>query len=252
MSMTIENVPFDQLSANNQLLSDFAEVLKKSIAASAGAGVEAEDVELTLSSGSSVAVEAKVAPADGVSASDVQASLAEAAASGTAAQDVVDGITQLSGMDQIATGTISVNSMSQPAMVSDASMAGPVISTAATGAATTTGAAEEAATAADAEVVDECHPTCLQDRGICVDKICFCKNPYEGVRCEKTLESGGVRLSHALAVAVYCVAVILGVGVASTVFRMFAATQRDGAPLNAYEAQKEVWRPSAADPSRRK
>jgi len=91
-----------------------------------------------------------------------------------------------------------------------------------------------------------CDPPCEDGRGICNDKICFCKTPYFGTVCQNAIMSGGaLRAGPVLVVGAAVACTFLGFLFAVIVYGFV----RDGieqrmASLGADTVNKESWTPS--------
>mmetsp|Transcript_30318 Transcript_30318/g.66339 ORF Transcript_30318/g.66339 Transcript_30318/m.66339 type:complete len:331 (-) Transcript_30318:173-1165(-) len=90
-----------------------------------------------------------------------------------------------------------------------------------------------------------CDPPCMTGRGICSNKVCFCREPFAGMSCQKQLPAGLMRFSHAVVIAFSFFAVVIGFIVASllhVVLNSFVRQfeeKRYGQELG----RKETWRP---------
>jgi len=91
-----------------------------------------------------------------------------------------------------------------------------------------------------------CDPPCQDGRGICNDKICFCKTPYFGTVCQNAVMSGGAwRFGPVLVVGIALACTFLGFLFAVIVYGFV----RDGieqrmVSLGADTVNKELWTPS--------
>jgi len=266
-AMTVENVAFDKLAANTDLLSDFADAIKTSIANLGGE--EPDDVELKLSATSSggVYVQVEGVAHQGIDLSTIESNLDIAASTGQIAQDVTSSISSLDEIWQASAGAISISSVTAPTLQVDGETAedatqlnlgassntadhAPPPQTAAAAAADAATAAKAAAHAAHTDTntpypEERCAPTCLDGRGMCVDGVCFCKDPFEGPRCEKEVQQSAIRLDHLLATALNVLAGIVGFFISFNLFKLFSGSEAPMKEENKYEAQKETWRPTA-------
>merc|ERR1712032_1439143 len=75
----------------------------------------------------------------------------------------------------------------------------------------------------DEDNMDSCHPTCVQGQGVCSDKVCFCKSPFSGIRCERVRKSSSHRLSYPLAAGVAAFGLFAGVVIGVLFFAGVAA-----------------------------
>lgn len=55
-----------------------------------------------------------------------------------------------------------------------------------------------------------CDPPCIAGKGICSDKICFCRSPYSGSACHNT-QTGLYRANGVMVVAFALVCIVLGI-----------------------------------------
>jgi len=91
-----------------------------------------------------------------------------------------------------------------------------------------------------------CDPPCQDGRGICNDKICFCKTPFYGTTCQNAIMSGGVlRFGPVLVTGIALACTFLGFLFAVIVYGFV----RDGieqrmVSLGADTVNKESWTPS--------
>lgn len=87
-----------------------------------------------------------------------------------------------------------------------------------------------------------CNPACIPGRGICNDKVCFCKSPYKGSICQKKNEDQFQRLSMPSLVGVALFGIVLGAILAAFTFW----SMRKLWPEQLYvtpQVKRETWRP---------
>eukprot|EP00929_Paragymnodinium_shiwhaense_P002454 TRINITY_DN10270_c0_g5_i1.p1 TRINITY_DN10270_c0_g5~~TRINITY_DN10270_c0_g5_i1.p1 ORF type:complete len:1155 (+),score=175.60 TRINITY_DN10270_c0_g5_i1:43-3507(+) len=108
VALTVANVDYNSLAADETLLTNFKEAIKEVVAA-AIPGVAASDVEVVVSAGS-VNVEAKVRPPANSNITSVEDSLATAAV-GTLADDLVSAVAAVPGIDKASNGQIAVQGL---------------------------------------------------------------------------------------------------------------------------------------------
>lgn len=223
MSVKVNGVDYNQLISNPTLLSDFENAMKTQIAAQSGHGVTPDDVDLTLSPGS-IAVEAAVNMPSGTSASDVQSDLCGSAA--TAGQDMAAAISNLPGMSAASTGTISAEV------------------TAACGEATTTADPGRRLQSVSApptqDSMENCDPQCVPGQGICSDKICFCRTPYTGIRCEREMQTSWMRFSYTATVCIAVGALVVGLMLGVIIFKLVSPNKL-AVGANLLQAHGETW-----------
>jgi len=91
-----------------------------------------------------------------------------------------------------------------------------------------------------------CDPPCQDGRGVCNDRVCFCKTPYYGTVCQNAILSGGAwRFGPVLVVGIALACTFLGFLFAVIVYGFV----RDGieqrmVSLGADTVNKESWTPS--------
>lgn len=116
ISLTIGGVSLGSILQNDTLLLNFQQEIRERLAAAAGGGVLAEHVAVLLSAGS-VKVDATISMPPGAGVGDVADSLAAATASGSLASSIIDGVTQIPGIDAVQTGELGVTGISAPVTV---------------------------------------------------------------------------------------------------------------------------------------
>eukprot|EP00929_Paragymnodinium_shiwhaense_P014254 TRINITY_DN122147_c0_g1_i1.p1 TRINITY_DN122147_c0_g1~~TRINITY_DN122147_c0_g1_i1.p1 ORF type:complete len:311 (-),score=56.41 TRINITY_DN122147_c0_g1_i1:144-1076(-) len=97
---------------------------------------------------------------------------------------------------------------------------------------------------------DTCLPPCIEGRGICNDRLCFCKSPFDGVRCEKERTIGPSRVTPGIAGLIVFLGFIAGLlavlGLQKLVAQLTSvASAATGVnkPVHANKRVKETWRP---------
>jgi len=93
---------------------------------------------------------------------------------------------------------------------------------------------------------DTCNPPCVEGRGVCNDKVCFCKMPYKGLRCETVQAFGPSRVSPGIAGLMVFVAFLAGMVLTCGIIHLFStASAAATAPkaVTANKRAKETWRP---------
>lgn len=114
-------------------------------------------------------------------------------------------------------------------------------------------AVQLAAGAAGAEVVgrsvavpvtaDSCSPGCIEGRGICSDRLCFCREPYSGVRCELSHQGELSRIAYPTVAGVVTVALIVGLLVGGLIGKACLSAQKQQETYGEPQARRETWRP---------
>jgi hypothetical protein len=89
----------------------------------------------------------------------------------------------------------------------------------------------------------QCDPPCHESRGICNDRVCFCKSPYTGSTCQNK-ETGLYRAPRAVAVGFAIFALFLGGVVAKVVFALIESKVEKRLEKYGSESRKtESWAP---------
>uniref|UniRef100_A0A7S4WDK3 EGF-like domain-containing protein n=1 Tax=Alexandrium monilatum TaxID=311494 RepID=A0A7S4WDK3_9DINO len=226
-TVRFDNVNYHKLIASPTLLADFESAAKTQIAAQTGHGVTPDDIDLVLRPGS-VVMEVTIHLPSGASAGAVQAELCSS--SSASIQDLDAALSTLPGMLAASTGVISA------AVIQGCGLVGAPVASMMLAAATTT---QATAAAPATEDMDSCNPSCVPGQGICSDKICFCRTPFTGLRCEREAQASFIHLSYAATVGIAGAAIITGVFLGVLVFGM-TKTSLDSKSTS-LQAQGETW-----------
>jgi hypothetical protein len=90
----------------------------------------------------------------------------------------------------------------------------------------------------------ECDPPCIGGRGVCNDKICFCKSPYTGSNCQHKIQTL-YRASYAMVVGFSIFSFLIGIILAKALAALIA-TVRNTTSLDSYgtiKTKMEQWVP---------
>jgi len=93
----------------------------------------------------------------------------------------------------------------------------------------------------------KCSPPCIQGRGSCNNKVCFCRSPYSGTTCQHKMDPV-MRFSYPMLVAFALVSLFLGGMAAQCVHAVVIShkQQAQSARLGEGTTCKEVWCPPNA------
>lgn len=227
LHVAFKNVDYNALTADKALLDDFKETVKEDIAEKAGHGVTPDDVEVTLRPGS-VIVDAKITVPEGSSQNTVQKAVCSSASS--QADDAAKDIKAIDGISNAVSGTVQGEVLGNCATTTTTTKAAPAK------------ALKSAAADDDEDNMDSCHPTCVQGQGVCSDKVCFCKSPFSGIRCERVRKSSSHRLSYPLAAGVAAFGLFAGVVIGVLFFAGVMAPKMKHAAVT--EKKAETWHAS--------
>eukprot|EP00927_Polykrikos_kofoidii_P078757 TRINITY_DN75573_c0_g1_i1.p1 TRINITY_DN75573_c0_g1~~TRINITY_DN75573_c0_g1_i1.p1 ORF type:complete len:260 (-),score=32.03 TRINITY_DN75573_c0_g1_i1:35-814(-) len=86
-----------------------------------------------------------------------------------------------------------------------------------------------------------CHPKCIEGRGICNDNLCFCKTPWVGVRCEKKKTAENIRFSFVMVAALVAISLALGLAGSKILFNIFHEIEKKAAYEGEEDKQEETW-----------
>lgn len=90
-----------------------------------------------------------------------------------------------------------------------------------------------------------CNPPCKANRGVCNDKICFCKTPFTGTTCQHEISAGSYRFGPTLVVGSSVVSVLLGSLCANIVYSFIRESiEKRMVSLGDETVNKESWTPS--------
>jgi hypothetical protein len=112
VSMTIDNVDYNELLQDESLLNSFGKKVKETIAAAAENGVKEDHIEIELTRGS-VKVDAKVQhPNPEASSASVQSLRSALNRPSMLSESIVDSVKRIPGIEKVCSGQISVRSIS--------------------------------------------------------------------------------------------------------------------------------------------
>jgi len=201
ISAGFKNIDYNALTANKALLDDFKQTVREDIAEKIGHGVTPDDVEIQIRPGS-VVVDATVTVPEG-SIEDVESVRREACSSASSlADEIAKDVSAIDGISNAVSGTVQGEVIGACALSS---------STPTTTTSSSTTAKVAVVEEDDEDDMEACHPTCIKDQGVCSDKVCFCKSPFTGIRCERIRKSASARLSYTLAAGIAAFGLFAGV-----------------------------------------
>lgn len=203
MKLRVTNLDYTKVLAEPVLSEALTRQVQETVAADAGDGVMPKDVVVTLNGGASeIDVLVKLNnPSDDAVALTI-AHLKDEAVPGDVAAAVSD-VDEISAVSMGAIGAEMIGVPHKAEFFAAASMAGPAPAPAGAG---DTGA-------------DTCYPECVPGRGVCNDRICYCRSPYHGMSCERKFKAVA-RVRYEAAAGIVLVALILGILAGSGVFAL--------------------------------
>lgn len=220
VSHRFKNIDYNALTADKALLDDFKETVREDIAEKAGHGVTPDDVEITIRPGS-VIVDATVTVQEDVSAQELNNTQQKTCSS---VNDIAKDVAGIDGISSVASGTVQ-GEVRGSCVVGNFSQAKPVIKAKNISA---TKKNNSAAAETDDDDMDACHPACVPGQGLCSDKMCFCKSPYMGMRCERLRKSASIRISYPLSAGIAAFGLFLGTVVGFVFFQTIGAKKLKG------------------------
>jgi len=226
-----ENIDFNALTADKSLLDDFEETVKEDIAEKLGHGVTPDDVELEIRPGS-VIVEATVT-VQGSSFEELE-TVQKGACTNSLADQMAKDIGGIEGISNAASGNV------QGVVHGKCASAAPKVKAASPAPAPPPPKPQTAVDTDDSDDMDACHPTCVEGQGVCSDKVCFCKSPFRGVRCERIRKSASARLSYPLAAGIAAFGLFTGV-VVGVIFFATVASKKLKQTTAVPEKKAETW-----------
>jgi len=204
VSTGFKNIDYNALTADKALLDDFKETVREDIAEKVGHGVTPDDVQIEIRPGS-IIVDATVSVPEG-SAEDVESLRRDACSSASSmADEIAKDVSTIDGISNAMSGTV------QGEVVGACALSATPTTTTTTSTTSTTTAKVAAEEEDDEDDMEACHPTCVKDQGVCSDKVCFCKSPFAGIRCERVRKSASARLSYTLAAGIAAFGLFAGV-----------------------------------------
>lgn len=91
----------------------------------------------------------------------------------------------------------------------------------------------------------QCNPPCKAHRGVCNDRVCFCKTPYTGTTCQNEISAGSYRFGPTLVVGCSVVALGLGIFMAMIIYSFIRENiEKRMVSLGDETVNKESWTPS--------
>lgn len=91
----------------------------------------------------------------------------------------------------------------------------------------------------------QCNPPCKANRGVCNDRVCFCKTPYTGTTCQNEISAGSYRFGITLVAGCSMVCVVFGVLCAVIIYSFIRdSIEKRMVSLGDETVNKESWTPS--------
>lgn len=223
-------VDYYLLSANAKLKQEYELAVKTVLAAEVGGGMKPGDVTVRLSHGS-VIIDAWFANTQSLSSlttSSIRRSLCHNSNLDT---ELRAAVSVLPGFKDVTNGEVYLDKAKQCSSVKKAA---PKV-------------AAPTKPPVPTQKTDDgsCVPACMEGRGVCGDRICFCKHPYTGAQCEEEVEEDHFRLSWIYVTLILCAVGALGMVVAECVWRAMKSTEGQQ-KVGTSVMKKEIWTPEAA------
>lgn len=110
VTMTIANVNYQQLIADDTLKSAFESSIKQAVLTSTPSGITEEHIRVQLSAGS-VKADVTITPPASVSVASLETTMQSSSTQGALSQKVVEKVSQVAGISAVSTGTIGVSGL---------------------------------------------------------------------------------------------------------------------------------------------
>eukprot|EP00933_Yihiella_yeosuensis_P069317 TRINITY_DN7572_c0_g1_i1.p1 TRINITY_DN7572_c0_g1~~TRINITY_DN7572_c0_g1_i1.p1 ORF type:complete len:497 (-),score=98.48 TRINITY_DN7572_c0_g1_i1:124-1614(-) len=229
------NINYYQLIEHEDLKASFEEAVKVVLVGETGDGLTYDDIVLKLSAGSVIVK----AYALGLVPERISIVRQNLCAAPYLDYDLAYAVKYLDGMDKkAATGDVEKITVDPAPECDEFTVSGahgviPVKGTAPPDSPLIPSQAESG----------ECNPACIPGRGVCGDGICFCKDPWHGVRCELEMENK-TRLVWTSVLMILATATVIGFLIADIVWRLTRqdeAAERAQGVLGKVEQKKEKW-----------
>lgn len=92
-----------------------------------------------------------------------------------------------------------------------------------------------------------CSPPCIEGRGVCNDNTCFCKSPYRGSTCQKTVKDESIRIAYSVLAGIVAISMFVGCTAANVLFAYLTfKDEKKVSYLGEAKARQEEWSPEAA------
>jgi len=241
LSIKFKNIDYNALTADKSLLDDFKETVKEDIAEKIGHGVTPDDIEITIGPGS-ITVDATVTVQEASAGDFVTLQNETCNSASSLADEMAKDVASIEGISNAASGTVE-GEVEGNCAVSTVNPTNTKTNTNTTNPSTAVKSAPvDTDDDDDDDDVDACHPTCVEGQGICSDKMCFCKSPFRGVRCERIRKSASARISYPLAAGIAAFGVFAGVVIGVIFFASFASKKLKQT-VTVRSNKAETWQP---------
>jgi len=241
LSTKFKNIDYNALTADKSLLDDFKETVKEDIAEKIGHGVTPDDIEITIGPGS-ITVDATVTVQEASAGDFVTLQNETCNSASSLADEMAKDVASIEGISNAASGTVE-GEVEGNCAVSTVNPTNTKTNTNTTNPSTAVKSAPvDTDDDDDDDDVDACHPTCVEGQGICSDKMCFCKSPFRGVRCERIRKSASARISYPLAAGIAAFGVFAGV-VIGVIFFASVADKKLKQTAAVKMKKAETWHP---------
>jgi len=239
LSIKFKNIDYNALTADKSLLDDFKETVKEDIAEKIGHGVTPDDIEITIGPGS-ITVDATVTVQEASAGDFVTLQNETCNSASSLADEMAKDVASIEGISNAASGTVE-GEVEGNCAVSTVNPTNTKTNTNTTNPSTAVKSAPvDTDDDDDDDDMDTCHPPCVEGQGVCSDKMCFCKSPFRGIRCERIRQSASIRISYSLAVGIATFSVVAGVVIGVIFFTSYLSTELK--PPEAVVALKaETW-----------
>jgi len=242
LSIKFKNIDYNALTADKSLLDDFKETVKEDIAEKIGHGVTPDDIEITIRPGS-ITVDATVTVQEASAGDFVTLQNETCNSASSLADEMAKDVASIEGISNAASGTVQGEVEGNCAVNPTNTKTNTKTNTNTTNSSTAVKSAPvDTDDDDDDDDVDACHPTCVEGQGICSDKMCFCKSPFRGVRCERIRKSASARISYPLAAGIAAFGVFAGV-VIGVIFFASVADKKLKQTAAVKMKKAETWHP---------
>jgi len=238
LSIKFKNIDYNALTADKSLLDDFKETVKEDIAEKIGHGVTPDDIEITIGPGS-ITVDATVTVQEASAGDFVTLQNETCNSASSLADEMAKDVASIEGISNAASGTVE-GEVEGNCAVSTVNPTNTKTNTNTTNPSTAVKSAP--VDTDDDDDMDACHPTCVDGQGVCSDKVCFCKSPFRGVRCERIRKSASARISYPLAAGIAAFGVFAGV-VIGVIFFASVADKKLKQTAAVKMKKAETWHP---------
>eukprot|EP00930_Biecheleria_cincta_P006522 TRINITY_DN107547_c0_g1_i1.p1 TRINITY_DN107547_c0_g1~~TRINITY_DN107547_c0_g1_i1.p1 ORF type:complete len:369 (+),score=78.61 TRINITY_DN107547_c0_g1_i1:109-1215(+) len=224
-------VDYYLLSANAALKQDFEIAAKTVLAAEVGGGLKPGDVTLKLSAGS-VIIDAWFANPDGASSLTKSSIRRNLCHNSNLDDELKAAVSKLSGFKDVTNGDVYLEKAVQCGKATSQPQAA---------------VPKQAKPQPPAKKTDDgsCNPACIEGRGVCGDRVCFCKDPYTGPQCEQEVEEDHFRLNWMYVTVILCAVAAVGMVLAECIWKAMKGSDHQQ-KVGTSVMKKEVWTQKAS------